>query len=238
MAQDQASLIRSLPFRVKMHCHSGPDAAMSGTTTYPMSEHSGPDAAMSGTTTDPMSELPTERPCVFCGPRDNLDAERDTHKMYVSEESGWVNTYKVLVCLKCQDSLGRQSNRDVSRDDWEEIDPRMRRDNRNDEYWQLVKQRTLSCINQKDALDRVVVKMEVNSQHCGKGPVCSFECESDVQILNAKAIQRGPCEATNTVKSFIHFIHYFPPGPRPGVQDVRGDLWARPRHPAGQLLFL
>ena len=125
-----------------------------------MSKHSGPDAAMSGTTTDPMSELPTEQPCLFCGPRDNLDAERDTHQIYVSEESGWVNTYEVLVCLDCQNSLTRQSRRDVSRDEWDEIDPRKRKDKRRDEYWQLVTQRALQYIKQGHALNGIVVKIE------------------------------------------------------------------------------
>ena len=89
-----------------------------------------------------------------------MDAKRDTHEIYVSEESGWQDTYEVLVCLDCQKSVTRQARRDGSRDEWDEIDPRMRKDNRRDEYWQLVKQRTLSYIKQKDALNGIVVKIE------------------------------------------------------------------------------
>ena len=111
----------------------------------------GPDATMSGTTT---------LKCVICGPKRNLDAKRDRHEIYILEDSGWWDTYEVLVCPGCQASLTRGADRDVSRDENDELHPRMGEEVKKGEYWQLVTQRALQVIKQERALNGMVVKIE------------------------------------------------------------------------------
>ena len=53
-------------------------------------------------------------------------------------------TYGVVVCLGCNESLWKAARRGWGHDDWEDMDPKMWREENNREFYALLKQRVMA----------------------------------------------------------------------------------------------
>ena len=98
--------------------------------------------------------------CVVCRYESHLGpADRQAYCLQIGEE-----TYGVVVCLGCNESLWKAARRGWGHDDWEDMDPKMWREENKTEFYALLKQRVMAQWRREAELQKLLyARLEGNN---------------------------------------------------------------------------